>query len=175
MPYSPLLDLAHIVIAIQLSAPGLNYRTTEYYAKTIYRETTKKNIDPLLVIAIAEHESRWDASKISADKEDRGLLQIRARYVHQSRPYLLEGGTNLRVGISLLDSDREFCEKQLGREVKTEEYLSCFQGSCGRPKHRCQPTKMTARVEAYTECLRSALIDNVSRDCEILYITMPKR
>lgn len=175
MSYSALFDLASIVLAINLSAPGMNASSTNYYARTIMRETTKKNIDPLLVIAIIDHESRWDAKKISRDKEDYGLMQVRAKYTKASRPYLLEGSVNISTGIAFLDSSREFCQNAVNKNVTTEQYLSCYQGSCGRPKHRCQPTKLTARVMAYKQCLEDCLLDKVSRDCERLYIEMPRR
>lgn len=173
MLLSYIMDLPSILLAINLSAPGLSAHTANYYGKILLKESIRTEVSPLIGIAIIEHESRWNPSKISKDGFDYGLMQIRARFSKHPQ-YLLEGGSNIRTGFGWIDSSKDFCEKELGREPETQEWLSCFQGSC-RLNHRCKPTKLTRRVEMYAECLESCLMDNVSRDCEQIYIKEPRR
>lgn len=175
MAQSFIMDLAHIVLAINLSAPNMSPKTTHYYAQKIQKESVRKSIDPLLLISIIDHESRWNAGRISRDGLDFGLCQIRKQFTKQSAPFLLEGGTNISVCTSFLDSAREFCTGFLDREPETEEFLSCFQGSCGRVQNRCKPSKLTFRVIAYRQCLQQCLIEGVSRDCEELFVVLPRR
>lgn len=158
-----------LLLAIHLSAPNLNAHTADYYGTTIQKEAIRTETSPAYGIAIIDHESRWNALQISRDHEDYGLMQIRARFARHPE-WLLDGRANIKAGFGWIDSSKDFCEKELGREPEGEEWLSCYQGSCGRVKHRCKPTRLTGRVEKYAQCITDAMLTGVCTDCEYIYI-----
>lgn len=165
---SHLISLPAILLAINLSAPNLNPRTTLYYGKAIQKEAMRTETSPIIGIAIIDHESKWRSWMISEDGEDYGLMQIRARFSRNPQ-WLLDGQANIRAGFGWIDSSKDFCEKHLKREPKTQEWLSCYQGSC-KPSKACKPTWLSNRVEKYAQCINKAMMDGVCTDCEYLYI-----
>lgn len=160
-----MLDITAIILALQLSAPGLNVKTNYYYAKTIYRQQVKLGVDPLDTIAIAAHESHWNQTLVSPDYEDWGLMQVRSRFVGMPAAYLLDGATNIRVGTSFIVSAQNFCEKELKREPTKQEWLSTYQGS----KRRCKSTNLAFKVESYAKCIYDSLLDQTSYNCWKIY------
>lgn len=164
-----MLDIATIYLALQLSAPSLNARTSYYYSKVIFQQSIKRDIDPLLIISIAKHESHWNARLISEDLEDYGLLQVRARFVGMPSSSLLEGGTNIRVGSAFITSSQDFCRKILKREPETQEYLACYQGSCKSYRTFCKPTNLSFKVDSYKQCLYDSLLDQTDYNCDSIY------
>ena len=160
-----MLDITAIILALQLSAPGLNVKTNHYYAKTIYRQQVKLGVDPLDTIAIAAHESHWNQSLVSKDGLDWGLMQIRSKYVKIPSQYLLEGSVNIKVGTNFMVSAQNFCGKWLKREPSKQEWLSTYQGS----KRRCKSTNMAFKVESYSKCIYDSLLDQTSYNCWEIY------
>lgn len=160
-----MLDIATIILALQLSAPGLNVKTTEYYAKTIYKQQVKLGVDPIETIAIAKHESHWNHTLVSPDLEDWGLMQVRSRYIKFPSSWLLEPGVNIRVGTSLMLSSQKFCTKWLGRKPTTQEWLSTYQGS----KSICKSTNLSFKVESYSKCIYDSLRNQTSYNCDAIY------
>lgn len=73
----------------------------------IIRECGKYNIEPLVVIAIIEQESNYDASAIGDNGDSLGLMQIQPKW-HQERMErlgclnLLDPMQNVTVGINIL-------------------------------------------------------------------------
>lgn len=160
------MDLATISLALTLSSPHMPHGVVTWYASILHDREKHLHINPLIEISIAEHESQWNSSLISSDGEDYGLMQIRAKYYSASDPIrLLNGGNNLYLGAGIMKANYNFCYKKLGREPETQEWLSCFQGSCRTPKRTCKPTKLTYVVEKYAQCLEEELIELVSKDC----------
>lgn len=164
-----MLDLTTILLALQLSAPGLNDKITMNYAKVIQKQSIKKNIDPLIIISIIAHESHWNSRAISNDKNDYGLMQVRARFVTISPERLLDGSTNIMVGSAFLDSSVKFCTKFLNREPLIEESLSCYQGSCSSKRKMCKPTKKTKDVVDYATCIYNSIKDKICYNCQPIY------
>lgn len=160
-----MLDIFTIMLAIQLSAPAMNNNTNAYYAKTIFKQQIKLGVDPLDVVAIAAHESHWNAKLISPDYEDYGLLQVRSRFVSMPAAYLLDGATNIRVGTAFILSAKNFCGKELKREATKQEWLSTYQGS----KRRCKPSNLAFKVESYAKCIYDSLLDQTSYNCWQIY------
>jgi hypothetical protein len=160
-----MLDIATIVLALQLSAPNLNAKVNHHYAKTIYHQQIKYGIDPLDIIAIAAHESHWNQSLISPDNEDWGLMQIRARYVKMPAHYLLDGNTNIKVGSAFMASAKNFCQKWLKREPRKTEWISTYQGS----RRFCKETNLAYKVESYSRCLYDSLRNQTSYPCWEIY------
>lgn len=164
-----MIDITSIALAIKLSAPHVNDRISQQYAKVIYQQAIKKNISPLLVVAIARHESHWNSTLVSNDLEDYGLMQVRAKFISMPSARLLDGSTNIMVGVSLIDSSREFCRNHLDREPEIAEFVSCYQGSCGSKKKYCKPTNLSIKVVSYAQCLYDSLMDQTSYPCNAIY------
>lgn len=164
------MDLASIILAIQLSALKLPEATCNMYAQVIKQQADKLEIDPIIIVAIIKHESRWNAGLISDDTFDYGLMQIRAKFYGGNPVNLLNPWTNIIVGSYFIKSSKEFCAKDLNRTPNTQEWLSCFQGTCGLVNKRCRPTKLTNRVAQYADCLKYQLEDKSSiYDCDFIY------
>jgi hypothetical protein len=144
-----LREIAQIILAIHLSSPKLPDARTKAYANTMQQEADKNDIDPLMIVAIAEHESQFNERAISADGEDYGLMQIRARYYGGKSQWLLNGENNIRVGSYLIKRAISFCRVKLKREPLPQEWLSVYQGSIPS----CKPTKLTRLVADYADCL----------------------
>jgi hypothetical protein len=164
------MDLATISLAINLSSPKLLTSKVKSYSQVIHNQSEKLNINPLIVIAIIKHESRWTQSLISLDGEDYGLMQVRARFTRTPKDRLLWGEDNIFVGTYMIKSSEHYCTKFLGRKPSTQEWLSCYQGSCTTPSHICKSTKMAAVVEQYAQCIQYSLEDlRCEFNCDLIY------
>jgi soluble lytic murein transglycosylase-like protein len=110
-------ELAKIVLAIQLSAPTMPAVQAEAYAKIIKQQAEVFDIDPLLTVSVAKHESRWNPMAISSDHLDYGLMQIRCGLAYKAPCQdLFNPETNIRMGTYLIAKNRDFCRKWLKRE-----------------------------------------------------------
>ena len=165
-------ETAQIVLAIQLSSPSLPIKRAEQLAATMQKNADIVNIDPLIIVAIAEHESEFYESKISQDGFDYGLMQIRALHYGGKPEWLLWGENNIRVGSYIMKKDIEFCEKHLGYAPAADQWLSCYAGQCTTPDHWCKSTKLTRQFTDYASCLERAVSDieqESSVDCRKIY------
>jgi len=160
-------ELAQIILAIQLSTSNVPYIKEVSLAKVMQKDAIKEDIDPFIFIAIAQHESKFNESIISQDGEDYGLLQIRGRHYGGDPNYLLVGENNINVGSYIIRKDKEYCERKLGREPTTQEWLSVYQGS--QSAYKCKPTAMTNDVETYAMCLQNNIVYNIKDDCKAIY------
>jgi Transglycosylase SLT domain len=149
-----------IYILIKIIHPTLSDAAVSSYANAINKQS---DIDPLVFITIAEHESGFKANAISGDGEDRGLLQIRSRYYRGKPEWLLNGAENIRVGANVIRASQDFCRKYLNREPEYQEYLACFQGSCVG-NQVCKPTKLTQQFADYTDCLQTQIASYADAD-----------
>jgi hypothetical protein len=160
-------ELVQIILAIQLSTSNVLYIKAVSLAKVMQKDAVKEGIDPFILIAIAQHESKFHESIISQDGEDYGLLQIRARHYGSNPNYLLVGENNINVGSYIIRKDKEYCERELGRKPATQEWLSVYQGS--QSAYKCKPTAMTNDVETYAMCLQNNIVYNIKDDCKAIY------
>lgn len=164
------MDINFVQMALAVACQSLPTPAVKAYSDVIYTQAVKLNQDPLLTIAIIKHESKCNSSVISDDHFDYGLMQIRAMYYKGPAVNLLNPWINITVGSYWIQSSYEFCEKQLGREPVTQEWLSCFQGTCKKRGKWCQPTKMTGRVENYATCLQRNVVAGMSvENCDLIY------
>lgn len=109
--------------------------------------------DAAMVVALLEHESRWRPTAESADGEDLGLGQVRARYVGacrtdpdpvanpgreclRVREALRHGEHNLRVTIAGLTRWRKTCRTRMGR-AQARDVLSGYAGLSRPPSRWC--------------------------------------
>jgi hypothetical protein len=156
-------EIAQIVLAIQLSSSHVPTHRAEQLAEVIQQQSEKIDIDPIIEVAIITHESQWHEHAVSSDKEDYGLMQVRARYHGKTATsWLLNGEANIRAGSDVIRASREFCRKFLHREPTTQEWMGAYQGSVPT----CRPTRLTQQVEDYANCLVAEL-DPLSLESEL--------
>lgn len=66
-------------------------------------------IEPKLIQAIAKVESNLDPSAKSPDRQDIGLMQVRASHVPESTDELLDTCTNIKVATRILAEAKKRC------------------------------------------------------------------
>jgi len=170
-----LRPLAVIMAAMYLSRPGMPYPEAERLAKVVRSEAKAGSFDPLSVVAIAHFESGLYPVIISADGEDYGLGQIRARYIGackqdadplnapsvaclRVKASLLDGEENVRWVAKLITRNREFCKKKTGT-AWFSQWLASYQGlNFASSKRWCQPKAKTWRVIKYHKQLTQDLL-----------------
>jgi hypothetical protein len=164
-----------IVQAILLSRPSMPLPEARRYAKVLQEEAARNDYDPFTVVAIVHHESRWRPGAVSADGEDYGLGQIRARWygacrtdadpVHDPSPgcraakaALLSGEANLRRISVIIRANRELCKEKTD-SANLPRWLAGYQG-LNSPSHDrwCAPSGITWEVVEY----RKKLVDQLA-------------
>jgi Transglycosylase SLT domain len=151
---------AYLYLTIGLLHPKMPEVMLVNYSNAITQQAETLQVDPLLFVAIIEHESRFDPRAISQDTFDMGLMQVRHKYYGGKQEWLLDGVTNIKAGATIIRKSIEFCRKLLKREPTTQEWLSVYQGSIPS----CKPTNLTKQVDNYAVCLQQDL-SNV-KDCQ---------
>lgn len=139
------LTAAALSAVLQFVAPHLGEDVNKNYTHIVLTESRKRSIDPLLVVALVEHESHWRAGAISEDGEDFGLGQIRGRYepacvkefdpvgdpstpCEEARMRLLDGSYNLKRTIATLAENRKLCRRILKQKVSQASVLASYGG-----------------------------------------------
>jgi len=130
-----------IVTALRLVCPHMGQSTRVMYANIIAEEAKKAGIDPLLPVAVVQHESRWlsvaDNGKCiglgqvclntqSACADGLDTLACQAR-----RQALFDGPTNLRTSIRMLGMWRKRCLALTGH-AEVRHILSGYAGTGGQ-------------------------------------------
>jgi hypothetical protein len=101
-----------VLAAIMWLAPHLGADTAELYAGLIAGHAEDAQVDPLLVVAIIQIESRFKATAKSKTA-DYGLMQVHVskttykRYLGREH-LLLEPARNIRLGVRLLKIWRDY-------------------------------------------------------------------
>lgn len=167
--------LAVIVSAILLSRPTLPVAEATRYARALAAEAKEHDFDPLTGVAIIHFESRWQPWQVSADGEDWGLGQIRARFLSACRgdedpvrnpseacraakQTLLVPEINLRHMAAIITANRELCKEKTGA-ADLPRWLAGYEG-LSRPARDvwCKPAAKTWEVVAY----RRMLVDRLT-------------
>lgn len=78
-------------------------------------------IDPALTKAVIKVESNGNPFALSKDRQDSGLMQIRAKYVPESKLQLMQSCTNVKRGIELLKIARKKCKHTIDNT-----WIVCF-------------------------------------------------
>ena len=139
---------ALLAAAIAISSPHLSKHTRAAYAKAIAHDATRAHVDPMLVVAIIENESRWHTGAVGGSKADPsiGLGQVRLRNYHACaasleskecravKAMLLTAAGNIHATVAVLKANRRHCGHRL------ERYLAGYQTG------RCKPVRVTWRV-----------------------------
>ena len=135
-------SLRAIVAMILSLQPGMRREQATSYARIIQRGS----VEAALVVALIEHESEWKPTAVSADQEDYGLGQIRARFIGACRQgagpacdavkaMLLDGPTNLRMTIAALKRNEDMCRK-ITNHHSARETISAYAGLSKPSKHQ---------------------------------------
>jgi hypothetical protein len=141
-------------------------REAAMYATALNEVSKIHALDPLLLVAIVDHESHWRPSEISPDGEDYGLGQVRARFLSgcrddedpvgapseacmASKARLLDGAYNIRHIAAILSANRALCVEKTG-SAAPDRYLAGYQGLNRVEQGRyCEPGAVTAEVLGY--------------------------
>src|SRR5262249_27255554 len=158
------------VSAILLSRPAMLPAEARRYAVVLQEEAAKHAFDPLTVVAIVHFETHWRPGLVSADGEDFGLGQGRARFwggcpndadpAHAPDPAcratkasLLDGVTNLRRIATIITANRILCKEKVG-SANLPRWLAGYEGLNSPSRDRwCAPTDLTWRVVDYRRTL----------------------
>jgi len=167
--------VAIIVAAIALARPGIDRDDATRYAKALQREAVEHGFDPFTGVALIRRESRWHPRAVSADGEDYGLSQIRARYIgacrHDADPLhapsdgcvrvkraLLDGEYNIRVMATLITRNRGLCKDKTG-SARFGQWLASYEGRNYPDRDKwCQPGDQTRAVITYRSWLITKLV-----------------
>lgn len=99
--------MIRIFLAIIYLAPNLPTRTVSKYAETIYTESKRRGIDPLLVVAKIQRETGGTWNPRAYSKKNYGLMQVRVsdttnvNYIGRETE-LFPVQRNIQVGVRML-------------------------------------------------------------------------
>ncbi len=167
--------VATLVSAILMSRPGMPKEQATRYAVALNEAGKANDFDPLIAVAIIHFESHWYPSVVSADGEDFGLGQVRARFVgacnddidpvhypseacQAAQASLLDGHVNIQHMARIISANRALCKEKTGK-AQAAQWLAGYQGY-NDPEHKrwCKPGEKTTRVLAYHQELLAALL-----------------
>jgi len=163
-----------IVAAMRLAQPDMPIEEATRHAKVLQVVAQQHGFDPLTGVAIIKLESGWDPGRVSENREDYGLAQIRARYIGACRSdadpvnkpskacravqaELLDADANIRKMGELVTLNRELCRRKVG-STALERWLASYQGRNFPEQRRwCQPGEQTWAVIRYRQWLLKEL------------------
>jgi hypothetical protein len=166
--------IAVIVSAILMSRPTMPRAEAERYARVLQQEAVARAFDPLTGVAIVHFESRWHSGVVSADGEDYGLGQIRARFVgacrgdadpvrdpspacRAAKAGLLSGENNIRRMAAIITANRELCKEKTGT-AWFPQWLAGYEGLNSPSRDTwCAPNGRTWQVVEYQKKLVALL------------------
>ena len=164
-----------LVSAILMSRPAMPKAEAARYATVLNQVALEHDFDPLTAVAIIHFETRWQPSLISADGEDSGLGQVRARYLaacrddddpvgapsaacQAAKANLLDGAFNIKRMATIITANRAMCRERTGTAL-APQWLAGYQGYNSPSADRwCSPGDKTWRVLNYRKELISALV-----------------
>lgn len=115
----------------------------------IYFWSFLHQIDPAVTKAVISVESNGNPYAVSPDGKDGGLMQIRMKFVPESRIQLLNSCTNVMVGTSLLSIARKKCKHSIDKTWVNCYNLGITGGSRLKyPKKWRYYKKIMARIES---------------------------
>lgn len=169
--------LVVVLTAILFCRPAIPQTVAAAYAKIVVERSTKLGIDPLLVVAVVDRESRWQEGAINPKSGARGLGQVLPGYrpscigsaskstaCAEEKKKLLDGAYNLGVVVDALGDWSTFCKKKTGYWSE-ESILQAYQGLnapkvnvwCGASivNGKWMPTKLPAITRAVMQRRRA--------------------
>jgi hypothetical protein len=168
-------SISLLVTAILLSRPGMPRGEAAHYAQVLNEVAAAQSFDPLTAVAMIHFETHWYPGLVSADGEDYGLGQVRARFVGACRldedpvnapseaclavkAALRDGATNIRRMGVIIGANQAFCKEKTGT-AKVHQWLAGYQGY-GAPGRGiwCTPGDKTRQVLDYYSALVAKLV-----------------
>jgi hypothetical protein len=170
-------SIVAVMTAILFCRPTMPQAIAAADAKIVVERSAKLGIDPLLVVANVDRESRWQEWAINPKSGARGLGQVLPEYRPQcvgsasksaacaeEKKKLLDGAYNLGVAIDALGAWQVFCKKKTGYWSE-ESILQAYQGLnvpktnvwCGATvvSGKWTPTKLPAITRAVMQRRRA--------------------
>ena len=169
-----LRPLAMIVAAILLTRPEMPKEQAEGFARVLRDEARARNFDPLTAVAMVHFESGWHPEVVSANGEDYGLGQVRARFIGACKDdadpldapspeckavkqSLLDAETNLRAMAQLISDNKKLCLARV-KSAALPRWLASYQGlNFPKQKKWCAPGDKTWKVVQYRSYLERTL------------------
>lgn len=164
-----------LVSAILMSRPTMPKAEAAHYATVLNQVALEHDFDPLTAVAIIHFETHWQPSLISADGEDYGLGQVRARYLsacrddedpvgapsaacQSAKANLLDGTFNIKRMATIITANRAMCRERTGTAL-APQWLAGYQGYNSPSTDRwCSPGDKTWRVLDYRKELIRTLV-----------------
>ena len=132
-----------IAAALRIACPSMGPGVRIGYARVIQETTTKAKIDPFLVVAIVAHESRGIATADNGKCVGLGQVCLSTQSACadgldkpeclERRAELMDGATNLRVVVGMLEAWKKQCVALTGK-AETRHVLSGYAGT-DKPGH----------------------------------------
>jgi hypothetical protein len=131
------MKLIAIIKAIIITAPWLHNATSTYYAKLVNESADLFHVPPLLLVAIIEHESRWNPNAVNTKSGACGLGQV----LPYNGKCILGVRSNIRASAGILHKNYVYCSTRGNYKISLWE-----KGLAGYQTGRCKPVKMTKTV-----------------------------
>jgi hypothetical protein len=134
-----------LAAAILLCQPSMSSGNARHYAAVIIEESSRHHFDAMTAVALICHESHWNPVAVSADGEDHGLGQVRARYFgacrsdtepirspnpscRATKAALLDPIYNIRVVAEQIERWKRTCRTKTGRRALDHRWLAGYGG-----------------------------------------------
>jgi len=135
-------SILFIKAALALASPTMTDGLQAQYAEILQRESVKRGLDPVELVALVENESHWDASRVGGvGQHCIGLGQhcLHTLAVCRDTAYrgdlcqaewdaLLVGEYNLRATAALVSEKIAACSRRTRRPVTFRRWVTSYQG-----------------------------------------------
>ena len=167
------MKLSALALAISFCRPTLPAGTATEWARIVADGAARSEVDPLLVVALVDHESRWTPGATNPKSGALGLGQILPQFrpacaspkspaCAEEKKKLLGAAYNLRAVFTAIDAWKVECRARTGT-AQEDQWLRMYAGQgtkfCGRvrPKGTAAwaPLPIPSVVRAYLARRRS--------------------
>lgn len=148
------MKLASIILAIGLCRPGIPDAKKAEYAKIVLDGAAATHIDPLLAVAMVDHESAWTQGVVNKSSGAIGFGQILPQFLPPcvgaptsaacvaEKTRLADGAYNLMMMFKIIGDWQTTCKQKTGTK-KEEAWLTAYSGLNSPAKgHLCGMAKV---------------------------------
>ena len=185
------MTTAHaIAVAILLCQPSIGQVRASSYASLLVSEAGRHRFDPMVAVALVCHESRWRPGAVSADGEDYGLGQLRARFMggcvgdadpvfHPSekcraaKVALLDPANNLRLMAEHIGKWQQICRLKTGRRASAHHWLAAYAGLSSPSKGVWCGQSNRLKAGKWVDLPRHKVVSEVLQFRKLLSIGLP--
>lgn len=134
-----LKPLTAITLAISFCRPTIPPADLAAYARIVDERSRAIDVDPILVVAIVDHESRWIPTSVNKKSGALGLGQILPQYrpacakdgssavCKAEKKTLLDGAGNLRAMFEVIEAWQKDCKARVHTSGE-HEWLTSYSG-----------------------------------------------